>query len=173
MVSISRKQSVVLAILLLSIGAALVIGGGIATPFFLPSPNRSFTLTASGSAYDTVGQKNVDISLFLEGTARGSLDSSITLNVEGGAANVEGYLTTSASKGSGVITPKGENVNLQITMASSPYGGRSGLWSFTGKVTSVAGDKFSLELSASVAKLALQGSPTLRDLQLSGVLALA
>ncbi len=168
---VNKKIVVALLLLFLGIAAVSITAFTIATPI-KPGSYRSFTLTATGHAFDSLRQKTVAVTVSINGVASGKLDSTINLQIEGGTAMVEGYQTLSASKGTGVITPKGQNANFEITMLSSPYVGRSSLWSLTGKTGLVVGNTIQVMLSANNAKLALQGPPILDDLSLTGTILL-
>jgi hypothetical protein len=181
----SKKFLTILATLLIVTVSASVLVAYVSGYIWSPStskptdpPNRSFetfTLTVAGTAYDTVQQKTILVALSSTGNAQGKLGSSVQLSVGGGAATTRGYQTFSVSKGTRTITTQAKNVHMEITLISSPYGGKSTVWTLQGKTGYVAGDTeqvIQVTFTGNNVKLPFDTSPTLQNLVLTGTLTL-
>ncbi len=126
----------------------------------------SFTLTATGTAFDEQAQKNVNVSIAVTGTADGKTDSTININTRGGDVTVEGYDVLTVSSGSGTLSQADESTfTLDIT---AQYGGTPVTWTLNNVVASAEEKTFTVNLSADNVALPLEGNGELSNLSLTG-----
>ena len=98
------------------------------------TPFTSFTVSAAGTAKDTKTNKNVAVTLTLSGSASGTLQTILNLNVKGGDFNVAGYSDITVSSGSGFIISSCKYNQFSLTITGK-YGGQVAHFLLTGTVT--------------------------------------
>ncbi len=165
-----KKRTVAITLLF----CVVIIASAIAVIATSASPGSasSFTLSASGTAFDPASQKTVALTLYATGTVAGNPKSTITLQVKSGSINVAGFATLSISPGSGTIKTSSSSVKLTLITSQSVYGGRSSPWSFDGTAASSVSNTIPITISAVSEVLPFQGNPTLKDLSLTGTITL-
>jgi hypothetical protein len=176
----SRKSIVILTFILVAAISATSLGTVDACYFhyYFNRPDHdqysSFTLIASGTAYDTSQHKSVQVGLTLSGTADGKLGSSIHLSVQSGVASVKGYQTFSISKGTGSLVQKGDKGHLELNLMSSPYCGKTAVWVLEEGRSSekTVGNTIQMTFSGNNLKLPMDHSPELRNLVLNSTIKL-
>ncbi len=149
---------------------ALIVGAGSTGAYFIsnsPSTYKSFTLTASGTANDSV-KGTVPVSLSIVGTTSGNWKSQFSLNVKGTSATVDGYTTFAVSGGSGYVKQKSGDFKLNLQVMSNVYGGKSVTWNFGGMTTSVVGNVVTVSITATSETLPTTGTPAITNMVLTG-----
>ena len=166
---------IVLPILLGSIAASIYFSN---TTFAAATENssgeyKSFTLTASGQAYDIRHHEVVDVSLSIQGTVDGVKRNIIKFHVKGGEASAENYEAFSISKGYGFFVNKVRYVRMHL-FAVRQYGGGRTVWSLHGRILKELPDNaYSITLYAHRVILPVDGNIKLTNLSLKGTVTLA
>ena len=162
------KSRVALALIITSIllGVTLVSYVGFSEVY--SSPSESFTLTATGKAYDWRHHEYVDVVLSVIGTRDGKLRTAIDLYAKGGNVHVEDYGVFSVSGGSGLLVQRHHYIKLTIKVTAKYYGGSTQCWFLYGRTGELSGDTVKVWLYSSQVMLPLEGRPRLYDLHLQG-----
>ncbi len=134
-------------------------------------PFTSFTLSAAGTAKNTKTNTNVAVTLSLSGSASGTLQTIINLNVKGGDFNVAGYSDITVSSGSGSIISNCKYNQFSLTITDK-YGGQVACVQLSGTATQISSNTLSLKLSSDTVVLPFSGHPTLKNLQLTDTITL-
>jgi len=132
---------------------------------------KSFILTANGQAYDMQTRKDVAVTLDLSGSASGTLQTIINLNVKGGDFNVAGYSDITVSSGNGYIISICKYNQFSLIL-SGQYGGHVACLFLTGTVTPISSNTLSMSLSSNIVLLPFQGYPILTNLHLTDTITL-
>ncbi len=137
-----------------------------------PSSSTTFTLSASGTGYDTLQQKTVTIKFTLTGQASGNINSLVNLNIKGGTIDVDGYQQFPVVSGSG-STQKDQNFALTILVnGNGGYGGQTANWTLSGQTVSVSGKVATVIFSSTSIALPTGGNPSLTSVSCGGTVTL-
>lgn len=163
---------VLLSVLATGIAASIVYGNN-AYNVSIFNGEKSFSLSAAGTAYDRISQRTVDVTLLLTGRINGPAKDNINLRIESGSATIENQMTQqiiTVSKGSGLVNLKKETVHLELTTTQSIYGGAPSPWKLDGTATSQSQTQITITLSGSLVKLPTTAFVDLTNLELEGTL---
>jgi len=131
---------------------------------------RSFELTAEGTAKNA-DRETVDVSLSIEGNAKGKIKTVLHLHTQSGDATIEGYDDISVVRGQGIVIKNCRFIYLNIMMSSDNYCGRSTLWALKGTITGdLADNTMDVHLRAARVWLPLEDHPKLTNLKLDGTI---
>ena len=114
----------------------------------------------------------VDVTLTIQGSAKGKIKTTFHLHTQGGDATIENYADISATKGQGIIVIKHDFIHLNVMMSAQYYGGRSTVWILRGTTGDLNDDTMSVSLHSRIVFLPLQGYPHLTNLRLDGTITL-
>jgi len=161
--------------LIVSVVISILIASALAASYMgyitvLANPTHGFTLTLTGTAYDPHKHVSVDVALSVTGTADGKLKTVVNLHVKGGDVSANNYGTFSVSHGNGQLVLRCHYVALFIWLTPK-YGGKTALWSMSGKTGTLSGQTLHVSLYASHVILPITGSPRLDNLSLTGTIA--
>lgn len=163
-----KSRSAVSTVIFILIASALAASyTGYTT--VLATPTHGFTLTLTGTAYDTQKHTSVNVALSVTGTADGKLKMIVSLYVNGGDVSVDNYGTFSASQGCGELVSSCHYIALCIWLTPK-YGGKTALWCMSGKTGKLSGQTLQVSLGATHIILPLTGYPRLDDLDLKGTI---
>ena len=169
-----KTTATILSLILISTVVASSVGYVVAASSSSEKYHGTFTLTALGTAYNTLTGDPVPVSLSVTGSADGGPETVLILRVEGGDVHVGTYDTLTPSGGVGVLLLKIENVHLTIMMTSAYYGGTHTVWVLEGKKgwISGGGSTMGVALHSDRVLLPLDDYPRLNKLSLTGTLTL-
>ncbi len=157
--------------------AVIVVVGAVAAYYVAtsnPSSSTTFTISASGTAYDTAQQKTVTVKFTLTGQASGNINSLVNLSIKGGTVDVDDYQQFSVSSGSG-STQKDQNFVLTIQVLSNSgggYGGQTATWTLSGQTVSVSGKVATITFSSTNLSLPTGSNPSLTSVSCGGTVTL-
>jgi hypothetical protein len=163
------KSRTVFTIILSCILVAVVAASYV--EFTAASSPHSFTLTLTGSAYDSRLHKNVHVVLYLRGMAYGNLKSVVTLYSSGGNVKVDCYGTFPVSRGCGTLVQRCHYICFTIKVTSKYYGGKIAVWCLKGRTGTLHGRALPVSFWSCHVTLPAQGYPTLYNLWLKGTMA--
>jgi len=155
------------AVLILVASISMVSYLGVTTANAKPS--YSFTLKASGKAYDLRYHDWVNVALSVTGSASGKYRMEIDLYVKGGGASVGNY-GFSISRGCGEVVCNCHYIALFLTVTANSYGGKKALWCLSGRTGTLTGQILSVSLYSDYIIAPISGMPVLKDLSLKGTL---
>jgi hypothetical protein len=164
------KVALTLALSITLLCIALVAYSGVAFAKFTP---HTFTLTVSGTAYDSHLGKQVSVVLTLTGTVTGNKETVFVLHVHGGTLTVNSYGTFAIPSGSGILVLCRHMINFDFKVTPK-YGGHVVMWDLDGFAGKLVGGNvhvcFDPEHKIILPTL---GSPVLYDVDLAGTLSLS
>jgi hypothetical protein len=157
------KSKVIFSILIVGIMMATIASNAMAAPTY------SFTLTATGKAYDPYYHVWRTVTLTITGTAVGTRTTYANLNPKG-SLTVQKWGTFRVLGGSGVLMPKCHYIMLNMKITPVYGGSATASWSLRGSTGSWNGNRLPITLSADRVYLPLLGRPILYWLKLTGTI---
>lgn len=126
---------------------------------------HSFTLTATGAAYDS-HYGHINVLLSLTGKFDGKLKTVLHLDVNGGSVTLDKYGTFTVTKSPGIWIQGKHYIELTLKITGK-YGGHMVVWDLDGETGTLKGNSLPVSLDSERVVLPTSQRVILYDLDLS------